>query len=109
MTYSADTFINDLHEADNTKSGTRKIKARKRNRNRKAYSDHDVMDVEEELLLVAENLANFYAKKDAKGAVEYARKQWLRQQQDTAYQMAKEAVPKAIKSLLAGWKEEGHI
>jgi hypothetical protein len=95
MKYLAKDFINDL-----------KIKKAKKY---KAYSDYDVKESAEEIYLVASNEASFYGKKDAKGAIEYARKIYSKNKIEDINSMVKDAIPLALKQLLADWKEEGHI
>ncbi len=103
MKYNAKEFLNDLKEADKKKI------ASKRRKNKKAYSRRDVADTADDLLVVAENLGEFYEKKDAQGAINNAKKQWLRDRQGDMFSMLKEASKLALKDLLDSWKSEGHI
>lgn len=102
MNYSSDLFLKELKD-------TNKHRVVISKKNKKAYSDGDVQDLADELLTVAENLSEFYNKKDPKGAIEAARKQWVRQQQDDNFHMGREAAKIAEKELIKEWKREGHI
>jgi hypothetical protein len=97
MKYLAKDFINDLKI---TKVSSKKFKS---------GSDFDPRDVAEELLLIASNVESYYNRKDAKGAIEYAKKEYFKYKMDNLTQKMKEAGPLALKQLLVYWKEEGHI
>jgi hypothetical protein len=103
MKYSAKEFYSELKDADRTKLGS------KRRKNKRAYSVIDTEDAVDEILTIAENESKFYTNKDAKGAIEFARKQFVRYAQDSIRGTAKEASKIALKELLANWKKEGHI
>ncbi len=101
--YSSKQFFQDIKSADRSRHF--KVK----NKKKKAYSKGELKDLSDELLLVAENESEFYRKKDAAGAVEYARKDWLKLKRDDIYDLSKEAAKIALKELIKAWKEEGHI
>ena len=103
MKYNAKLFLDDLKEADTNKVGI------KRKKNKKAYSDGDVKDAAEEMLVLAENERKYYEAKDAKGAAEFARKTYTRIYSEDIRRMAKEAEKLVVKDLLAEWKRERHI
>lgn len=106
MRYTANDFINELKNA-----GGKRVKHHrsKCNKKKKAYSDGDVRDVAEELFDLALNERVPYEKKDAKMAVDIAKKTYLRYQMDDLRSMVKEAGQLAIKDVQEYWKKEGHI
>jgi hypothetical protein len=96
MRYTANDFINDLK----LKKAIKKVNS---------YGGWNVEDVAKEILDIAGNTESFYKKKDAKGAVEYAKREYEKYGIEKVKGMSKEAAPIALKQLLKNWKEEGHI
>lgn len=107
MKYMADDFINELKQANGKQIRRRRSKCNKKKK--KAYSDGDVRDVAEELFDLASDERIPYEKKDAKMAVDIAKREYLRYQMDDLRGMVKEAAQLAIKDLKEYWKKEGHI
>lgn len=107
MKYSAKLFLEDLKEADRIKTKQYRSKCKKR---RKSYSvREEIDDAADEIFVVAQNERKFYEDKDAKGAVDFAAKQYLRNLQDDFRDIIKKAKEQALKDLLAYWRTEGHI
>lgn len=101
MKYSANTFLDDLKEADRVKSKRFRSKCSSK---KKAYSDGDVKDVAEEILTIAENYGDYYSKKDAKGAIHAAKMEYIKYTTSNIYNMAREAAKIALKDLEKEWK-----
>lgn len=107
MKYSAIEFINDLKEADRLKSKQYRSNLRKKKRGYR--QSQEIADAAEEILLVASNESKYYESKDAKGAVDFAAKQYLREVESNFRDIVRKAKEQALKDLIADWKEMGHI
>ena len=99
MNYNADQFYADLKKLSKKSTASKSKVAG-------FFSSGDVEEIAEEILNLAENnYPSLYEKKDSKGCIAQAQKEFMKYLEGSI----KEASKIALKQLLVNWKEEGHI